>query len=509
VIDMTRTTGRHRSRSLRRVFHVAAPLVLTLLATSVSAAMPSNAAESRAAVHRFPTDGVPLRYMRATALVMPAALVNAIRAVTSRPASIPSYSRQTRLACSACHYQFPALTPFGRLFKLNGYVLTGLTGITSGADTSVRQTLKLAPIPPASAMIVASLTNTRKAQPGTQNNDAAIPQQLSVFLAGEITPRLGAFTQVTYSSADASVSIDNIDIRFADHARLASKDLLLGLTLHNNPTVQDVWNTVPAWGFPFMASELAPSPIASPLIDGTLGQEVLGLGAYGLWNSLIYGEFTAYRSAPQGAASPLDSTAINAARGVIPYWRVALQHEFRTIYAMVGTYGFDAKVRPSGVAGPTNHFTDVAVDAQLERRVRTAGAVILRSTYIHERQRLDGLVAASPPAAERTSNRLGTFRINASVNPTTGYGLTAGYFSTTGRTDALLYPAAPVTGSRTGRPDTRGFIGELDFNPWQNTRLALQYVAYDKFNGASASYDAAGRSASANNTLYLYTWIAF
>ena len=27
-------------------------------------------------------------------------------------------------------------------------------------------------------------------------------------------------------------------------------ELILGVTLNNNPTVQDVWNTTPAWGFP-------------------------------------------------------------------------------------------------------------------------------------------------------------------------------------------------------------------------------------------------------------------
>jgi len=35
--------------------------------------------------------------------------------------AVPSYSRQTGLACSSCHYTPPELTPFGRKFKLEGY----------------------------------------------------------------------------------------------------------------------------------------------------------------------------------------------------------------------------------------------------------------------------------------------------------------------------------------------------------------------------------------------------
>src|SRR5206468_2358242 len=112
-------------------------------------------------------------------------------------------------------------------------------------------------------------------------------QELSAFLAGALTPKVGAFVHLTYAAADASFGLDNVDIRYATHTMFADRDLLFGLTLHNNPTVQDVWNTVPAWSFPFMAPEVAPSPAASPLIEGALEQQVLGLGAYSLYNDVL------------------------------------------------------------------------------------------------------------------------------------------------------------------------------------------------------------------------------
>jgi len=37
-------------------------------------------------------------------------------------AAVPSYARQTGLACSGCHYAPPELNPAGRRFKLTGYV---------------------------------------------------------------------------------------------------------------------------------------------------------------------------------------------------------------------------------------------------------------------------------------------------------------------------------------------------------------------------------------------------
>src|SRR5690242_17562217 len=170
-------------------------------------------------------------------MIAPASLYAALVAIHR---GIPSFSRQTKLACSACHYQFPQLTPFGRLFKLNGYTLTGLETIGQPGDTT-SVTLKLAPIPPLSAMVVGSFTRTAAAQPLTQNNTVTFPQQFSLFLAGEVTPNIGAFTQFTYAAADGSFGIDNIDFRYATHRTVGARDLLFGLTLHNNPTVQDVW----------------------------------------------------------------------------------------------------------------------------------------------------------------------------------------------------------------------------------------------------------------------------
>jgi hypothetical protein len=46
-------------------------------------------------------------------------------------------------------------------------------------------------------------------------------------------------------------------------------------------------------------------------------------------------------------------------------------------------------------------------------------------------------------------------------------------------------------------------------SPWVNLRMGLQYTGYWRFNGGSTNYDGFGRSASDNNTVFLYTWLAF
>ena len=416
---------------------------------------------------------------------------------------IPSFSRQTGLRCGQCHTTFPQLTPFGRRFKLNGYTLTGLRMIEA-EDTSERP-LKLDLIPPVSAMLQASITRTSKAQSGAVNGGVEFPQALSIFLGEAITPRVGTFLQLTYEASSGALAVDNADIRYANHGRLGSREVIYGATLNNNPTVQDVWNGVPAWRFPFATSSIAPTPGVALLADGALAQRVAGLGAYALWDNRVYGEFSVYRSAFQGGHHPPDSSATGVVRRVAPYWRAAWQHGSRRQYLQLGTYGMSARLYPRGVGGITDRYTDVGLDAQYERRVGSArrarpgeqggteGHVTAHASWTGEWQRLDASFAAGRSANLR--NTLHDLRIDASYYAPSRVGFTVAYFSVTGSVDDSLYAAY---GAR--RPDSDGVIGELDFLPWLNARFTLQYVAYGKFNGSRTGD---------NNTLYLLTWLVF
>ncbi len=421
---------------------------------------------------------------------------------------MPSFSRQTHLACSACHNGFPQLNAFGRLFKLNGYTMTGLQSITAQQDSASPLQLQLSPIAPISVMAIVGMTQTSAATPGSQSMTAQMPQELSLFAASEISPKMGIFSQFTYEDQAGTFGIDNVDIRFADHKQIGDRDVLYGLTLHNNPTVQDVWNSSPAWGYPFTSASVAPTPAAATMIEGGLEQSVVGLGAYTLFGSDLYAEVTGYLAAPQETALPLDANAENTPKNVSPYWRLALQHQFTSTYLMVGTFGLATRIYPSGIDGDLNKFNDIGIDAQVEQQAGK-GMIIGRASYIHEKQTLTAALANSEAA--NSSNTLGSYKVNLSWMPNQTHTMSVGLFGVTGSTDALLYPAGDVTGSRTGSPSSSGAIVELTANPWLNVRLGAQYVAYQKFNGASSSYDVAapGRKASDNNTLYLYLWFAY
>ena len=58
-------------------------------------------------------------------------------------------------------------------------------------------------------------------------------------------------------------------------------------------------------------------------------------------------------------------------------------------------------------------------------------------------------------------------------------------------------------------PNTNGYIAEVNYLPWLNVKLQIQYVGYEKFNGLKLNYDGTGRNASDNNTLYALVWLNY
>ena len=289
--------------------------------------------------------------------------------------------------------------------------------------------------------------------------------------------------------------------------------------------MQDLWNSTPAWGFPYAASNANVSPLAGTAINGAFAQNVAGLSAYLYWNESLYAEVGGYRSAQQGitnqltgGAGPLDGTASNVISGLAPYWRLGYEYDWGRNTLEAGVYGFNVKVfpgsasgTPTALSGPINRFNDVAEDVQYQF-IGDKHLFTLGGTHIHESMTLDSSFATGASASP--SNTLSTTELQATYYYRRKLGGTVQYFSTTGSTDTLLYPATTpgqsgVITSANGSPDTRGWIAEVNYLPWLNVKVSLQYTWYSKFNGGGSNYDGVGRNAADNDTLYLLLWFAY
>lgn len=444
-----------------------------------------------------------------TAIVVAAGLCVALLSTPRNVSAVPSFSRQTGFPCSSCHTNPPELTPLGRTFKLNGYTMQGLKAITV-PSTKEKTSLSLLSYLPLSAQIEISDTGLRRQEPATQNWNFSLPQDASIFLSGAYASHFGGFVQVTYNIQSDHFSWDNTDIRYSNNRQFNGKSLVYGIDLDNNPGVEDLWNSTPAWGFPWNASASAPRQATAAIVDGTLSGDVAGVGGYAMWNDHLYGAATVYTSSHLGNSLPNSGAGFDFnVQGAAPYWRAAWQQSFGNNYLEVGTYGMHVSSIPQAVSGPTNHYMDVAADWQWERVLpRVANDLVtIHGTYIHETSNLNATFANE--GSSLIAHHLNTFRVDGVYH--IGYRLAPalGYFVTTGTTDSLLYAPAVETGSRTGSPNSQGFVANVTYWPVQNVRLAFQYTAYTTFNGSGTNYDGSGRNARDNNSVYLHLGIIF
>ena len=410
--------------------------------------------------------------------------------------AVPAFARQTGQDCIACHVGGfgPQLTPFGRAFKLGGYTLQG------GSEKHHI---------PLSAMLVASYTHTtddNQSAPGFSSNDNFTAlQQASVFLAGRITDHIGMFGQATYSNpGDDRVMWDNTDIRYAHDYQFGSTTGIFGISLNNNPTVSDVWNTVPAWQFGFMSSPFGQGyGPAQPMIAG-LGQSVIGTTAYTLVDNHWYFEGGLYHGISNWWNQQLQGGGADAVYGYNPYWRINYSTSSGLSNYEVGLIGMNTKVS-DGVGTDTNEFKDYGVDASYQYIDGGTNSVTVNGLYMREKQ--DYAAEYVGNGSSNASNTLNFLNINTAYWYQNTYGATIQFFDTTGSSDAVLYSAG--NNYSNNNPETSGVVWELDWNPFgkswadpeKNLRLGLQYTTYNKFAGSS-------QGASGNNSLYLYLWTA-
>jgi hypothetical protein len=435
-------------------------------------------------------------------------LLTSLVVLSTTANAVPSFARQTGQQCAACHIGAfgPQLTPFGTRFKLNGYT------ITDGKEGKV----------PLSAMLVEGFTHTKKsltddAQAHFGKNNNLSLQELSVFLAGRMTDHIGTFIQVTGNDFDRRFALDNADIRFADSSEISDKSLVYGISVNNNPTIQDPFNSLSGWKFPYMSSELAPSPAASPFINGALEQQVIGASAYALYDDHFYMDLGGYKTLSKSLRANLNEGIDGKIKGVSPYWRLSYLNSVDNQNYRVGLFGMSTKLQPDFLSGPTDNYRDIGIDGSYQFLNTNDHIFTVNTSYINERRTLNNAFGAG--GADSLHGSLKRFDMAGSYNYQNTYGASLGVFDTRGNRDDALYNSGEADfGSINGSPNSRGYIFQADWTPWgkqgswaspyANMRLGAQYTGYTKFNGAKNNYDGLGRNASDNNTLFLFAWIA-
>ena len=414
--------------------------------------------------------------------------------------ALPSYAQQTGLPCAQCHaIGFgPALTNYGRQFKLNAYAL-------GEHKKSV----------PLALMTILTYTSTSGDLPeapehfSTNNNFAM--NELTGFIAGHIGDHAGAFIEAAYSGIARHTAWGAFDVRYARSFQLGGHGVVGGMTINNNPTVSDLWNSTSVWSFPYAGSDFAPTPSNAPVIYDGVSETVLGPTFYAMVDDHFYIEAGGFKSLSDSMLGKVGLTADDNSHvdGFAPYWRAAVQFNNGPHYVSVGMLGLNVKQKPDPAAAETNTFNDFGFDATYQHTAADSSNLQANLAFVHEKRHLNAAVAAGEAANADSS--LDSLRGDVTWTYKQTWVAALGLFDVSGSTDTTLY-------GPNGKPDSDGYLVQLEYvpfgkvnspyRPWLNVRVGLQYTGYSKFDGASSNYDGTGRNASDNNTLFGFLWVA-
>ena len=479
----------------------------------------------------------------------------------SAPAqAIPVFARQTGHNCQACHISYPELTAYGREFKLNGYTFGEAQSIpVAVAIMGEYDTVKKSEQTSGSGQVCSGFA------PGGHDCHRAQLVQYSIFYGGRISDDFGMFGQMSSnefpisngdshsnaSSGGFTPTADNTEFRYV-HRFTPDGALepvaVVGLNVNNNPTMQDVWNAVPAWRFPwfpYLGAGLGPS--AAPYIDNGGGtHNRVGTGIYAWIHKSVYLEASLYHSSTGffnfmnwgsgGTEANMGDQPSDVLKGENPYVRAAYSHDWGYHSIEVGALYFKVKTNqcnPAGSScstaamGSTNEYKDSMFDVQYQYNRNEPWIVSAAASYIHESNNLEGLFnygalvngTLNPTPLSQADHTINEVNIKGTVYYNRAYGATLGYTALSGTSDNNLYGSVVagtngVGSSANGSPKSNWWTLELNYLPLQNMRFSLLYQAFTKINGGGSNFDGTanpaagirGNDASGQNRLTLAIW---
>lgn len=411
--------------------------------------------------------------------------------MASQAKAVPSFARQTGQDCAACHIGAygPQLTPFGIKFKLGAY-----------ADSDGK-----AGKIPLSAMVIAEYARFK--EPDANGNNVTSSKlglaESSVFLAGKLSDNIGSFVQVTNNGIEHTTGIDQADLRYATTINIGGgKEALVGVSVNNNPTVQDPFNTLSVWSFPYTATDRVTNP-GVDMASASVEQRVIGVNAYSLIDDNIYAELGLYNSISPAMQSRLGVSrypdgAEFASMSNAPYVRLAYVKDLRTQAWNVGLLAFNGKLEDRASTDSAK-FKDFGIDGSYQFLGTRKHVVTVNGSYIRER-------TTTNASGVDTNNTVKNTKLATSYNFQNTYGATLGYFKGS---------------SEDQHAGNRGFLYQVDWTPWgkesswaapwANLRVGLQYIQFKRY----VTYDADTDTTTVldkpgdMNSLRLFAWTSF
>jgi hypothetical protein len=260
--------------------------------------------------------------------------------------------------------------------------------------------------------------------------------------------------------------------------------MIVGASIHNSPGVQDVFNTTPAWAFPYIGSNVAPGPSASAILDGAFAQKATGATAYAQLDGTWYAELGTYRMQTLTLQKDFGIAEGDRDPGALRsplYARFVARKAFDSSSVNVGMVLFNTGYQADRTQPDVTHIRDIGVDASYRWAINDLTTATALASVIHE---------------SRSGASLTEYNVNASYYWDGSYGATLQRFGVNAPGLGSLGSRLQLDWTPLGKTVQTGL-----FQP--NLRLGLQYTAYDRLDGET------GSAASDANNVFLFAWIAF
>ncbi len=384
--------------------------------------------------------------------------------------AVPSYARQVQKPCTACHTIWPNLNQYGRQFKVKAY-----TDVSQDWPMITKDRLNLATTLPVSARVI--FFPEVSGDPGANAQSSSAVDSVALFLASRIYDYAGVFGSWEWSPDTDTVGMPTVKVAFQYPLAEGTTVGLVGFK--GLSAAADPFNSLGGrdrtltWG-----DESIPFVLNSGWTFDFWSEGNIGYVAHGYFiGNRLYAAVGAMRGGLSADALNSVGALVNSTSTISDtdpydgYVRVAWDQKLPNGAITFGAAYYDGKQRiisggPSPIFPYDSRINRTYIDASLEQN--------FGEDHLFEVQALYG--------SGEDKNVLGA----GDPRKFDGYYLEASYFyqRTVGLVAAMNYikykdiAATDATDFGAGGDRTKAdsWLLSLNYIPWLNTKIALQYV---------------------------------
>jgi hypothetical protein len=375
--------------------------------------------------------------------------------------AVPSYARQVQKPCTACHTIWPNLNQYGRQFKVKAY-----TDVSEKWEMINKDNMNFMTILPVSGRVLFFPEITNDTGPSSTELD-----QVALFLAGRLYDYAGVFASAEFSPDDGAFGLPTVKVAFQyplDKGNSIGLVAFKGLAASADP-----FNSLGgrdrdlAWG-----DESKPFVLRAGWTLNFWNEDNLGYAAHGYFiGNRLYAAVGAMRG---GKADDPSSGAFANSDTTDPYdmfYRVAWDQKLPNGAVTAGIGYYDGKQRFS--SGPDFDLTN-AFDSKVKRTyVDLSLEQNFGEDHMVELQALYGSGKETNVFGGDEERKFDGFYIQGSYFYDRMIGLVVSQNDITFKdalaTDNAISPSFGVD-------KVTSTLVSLNYLPWLNTKVALQYV---------------------------------